>query len=250
MRKLEGCLVAATAARGSTSASRKSPRITVTFGSASASSAAARSRSISYATMAPAAAASRRVSAPGPGPISTNTWSGFGSIARKTLSAHAGSRKCCPNCFLARGFTITVVVVLVVVRLLAAPVLLLDLLDFFFAQAEVVADLVNQGLADADDEVVFVLGLAFVRALKDQHAVGKHVAVARRALGQRRPLIEPEERVGRLDLHVLEEIRGRLVLDDDRDVLHRIAEPSRNGGERLGDVALEDGAFHRRVLFF
>src|SRR5262245_56980487 len=128
--------------------------------------------------------ARRRVSTPGPGPISTNTSSRFGSMARTTLSAQAGSRKCCPNFFLARGFAVTVVVVLVV---LAAPVLLFDFLDLFLAEAEVVADLVDQRLTDADNQIVFAVGLPLVRTLKDQHALREDVAVAGRALGPRAP---------------------------------------------------------------
>src|SRR5262245_32930262 len=102
-------------------------------------------------------------------------------MARTTLSAQAGSRKCWPNFFLARGLTVTVIVTLVVVTLgvLASPVLLFDLLDFFLAEAEVVADLVNQRLADAADQVVFVLGFTFVRPLENEHAIGKDVAVRR-----------------------------------------------------------------------
>src|SRR4029453_3283389 len=166
--------------------------------------------------------------------------SSFGSMARRSLSAQAGSRKCWPNFFLARVFTVTVVVVV-----LAAPVLLFDLLDLVFAEAEVVADLVNQRLADAHDKILFVVCLAFVRTLKDQHAIGKHVAVARAALGQRCALIESEQRVRRLDLHLLEEVWGRLVLDNDGDVLHGVAELPRNGRKRFGNVALEDSACHR-----
>ena len=40
------------------------------------------------------------------------------------------------------------------------------------------ADLVDQRLADRRDEVVLVLGVALVRALKEQDAVGQRVAVA------------------------------------------------------------------------
>src|SRR2546422_574226 len=125
----------------------------------------------------------------------------------------------------ARRRTIAVVV-------LASPVVLFDLLDLFLAQTEVVADLVNQRLADADDEIVVVFCLALVGTLKDQHAIRQRVAVTRRALGQRRALIEPEQRVGRLDLHLVEQLRGRFVLYNDGDVLHGVAEVSRDGGER------------------
>ena len=97
-----------------------------------------------------------------------------------------------------------------------------------------------------DDQVVLVLGFALVRALEEQDAVGQRVAVLPAALGQRRPLVQAEERVGRLDLHLVEQIVGRLVLDDDGDVGHGVAKPARDGGERLGDVPLERLPGHRR----
>ena len=48
---------------------------------------------------------------------------------------------------------------------------------------------------------------------------GSDVAVVPAALGERRALVEAEQRVGRLDLHLVEQVGRRLVLDDDRDVL-------------------------------
>jgi hypothetical protein len=52
-------------------------------------------------------------------------------------------------------------------------------------------------------------------------------------------LIEAEERVARLDLELLEDVRRRLVLDDDGDVLHLGAEAPGDVAQRLFDQAGE-----------
>ena len=57
------------------------------------------------------------------------------------------------------------------------PVSFLDLLDFLFAQPEVVADLVDERLADGDDEIVVVFGGSFERSLEEEDAIGQRVAV-------------------------------------------------------------------------
>src|SRR6186997_1495789 len=80
--------------------------------------------------------------------ISMNRWSRSGRMARTTLSAQAGARKCCPN--RRRG--------LLILDRLAAPELVLDLLDLVFAHPEVVAELVDHRFRDAVADVV--LGLA------------------------------------------------------------------------------------------
>ena len=129
--------------------SRKSPSTTVTFGGARSRAAPPPGRDRSRTpTTRRAAAASGRVSAPGPGPISRNVVRGCGAIARDHLvdpgraRGSAGRTASAP----ADGLGRSVVVVVV-----AAPVLLFDLLDLFLAQAEVVADLVDERLADRDD---------------------------------------------------------------------------------------------------
>src|SRR5690349_8994625 len=111
------------------------------FGIASRCNAAARSRSISIATTRPARAASGRVSAPRPGPISRKVSSFDGWMPSTTFATHAVSRKCCPKRL--RGLFI-----------LTTPVALFDLLDFLFAEAEVVTDLVYERLADHRPDVV------------------------------------------------------------------------------------------------
>ena len=122
---------------------------------------------------------------------------------------------------------------------LPAPVLLLDLLDLFFAHAEVVADLVNQRLADRHDQIVLVLGFALVRALKEQDAVGQRIAVVPAAFGQRRALVQAEQRVGRLDLHLVEQLAPTVRLRRRWRCSHGVAEAARDAGERLSDAALE-----------
>src|SRR5262245_51671667 len=147
---------------------RKSPSTTSTFDGRSRRSELARSRSISNATTRVAAAARSRVIAPRPGPISKNVWSRSGAIARTTFSAHARSRKCWPKRFLAGPWLRPRSLLIV-----GMPVLVLDRFDFLFAQAEVVTNLMNQRFADRDDQVVFVLRLAFVRTLEKDDAIGE-----------------------------------------------------------------------------
>src|SRR5262245_48414914 len=155
--------------------SRKSPSTTSRLDGAARRSVATRSRSISKAVTRAERAVSGPVSAPRPGPISKKLSSGRGAIASTTLITQAGSRKCWPK------------------RLRAAiPVLLFDRLDFVLAQSEVVADLVNQRLADRDDKIFLVVRLAFERALKKQNAVRQRVPVVPAALGERRALIQAQ----------------------------------------------------------
>src|SRR5262249_16422787 len=68
-------------------------------------------------------------------------------------------------------------------------------------------------------------------------------------LRERRALIETEQRVRRLDLHFVEEFTRRLVLDDDRQVLHRLAESLRNRAESLLHETFELVALHARRRF-
>src|SRR5471030_1812941 len=176
-----------------------------------------------------------------------------------TFSTHSGARKCCPKRFRStltqtpgtrlRGSAASARQALAPstwhpVSLFSPPILLLDLLNLVFAHAEVVADLVDERFADRCDEILLVLRVALVRALEDQHAIGQRVAVAPAALRQRRALIQAEQRVGRLDVHFAEQLRARLVFDDDGDVLHRFLEAPRDRGERLSDEAFEGASFH------
>ena len=89
-----------------------------------------------------------------------------------------------------------------------APVFVFDLFDLFLAQAEVVPELVDHRLGDADDDVLVVFAGFFDRLLVDRDAVGERVAVRPRAFRQRRALVQPEERVVRFDLELFEDVGG------------------------------------------
>src|SRR5882672_3396141 len=166
--------------------------MTRTFWSCSASSTVARSRSISTATTRPARAASGRVSAPRPGPISRNVSSFVASSASMTFATHAASRKCWPKRL--RGGGPDKVrpprPALLFVISLAAPIALLDLFDFFLAQAEVVTDFVNQRFADHRPGIVIVLAIFLDGFLKNRDAVWERVAVPPGPLGKGRALVE------------------------------------------------------------
>ena len=131
---------------------------------------------------------------------------------------------------------------------LGPPVLLFDRLDLLFGHPEVVADLVDQRLADGHHDVVVVVAGVLDGPLVEHDAIGQRVAVVPAPLGQRRALVEAEQRVRRLDLHLGQQLVARLVLDDDGEVLDLAAEPSRDRADRFGDEALEPSAGHRRFL--
>ena len=78
----------------------------------------------------------------------------------------------------------------------------------------------------------------------DRDAIGQRIAVAPAALGQRRALIEAEQRVAGLHLDLLENVRRRLVFDDDGDVLHLGAKAPRDVAQGLFDETGEVLAGH------
>ena len=57
------------------------------------------------------------------------------------------------------------------------PVPLLDLLDFLFAEPEVVADFVNEGLADGSANLVLGFVVCFDGTLEQRDAIGERIAV-------------------------------------------------------------------------
>src|SRR4029079_3771573 len=168
--------------------------MSVTFGGACGDSDATMSASSSIAVKCATRGARRKVSAPGPGPISTNRSSGFGARASTSLSAHADSRKCWPYRFFARGrmpnqqSTITIDNRqsnksalrnrLDLVQRFPAPVFLFDLLDLVLVHAEVVAALVNDGLAPAFANLIVIFTSLFDRLLIDRDAIRESVAVS------------------------------------------------------------------------
>src|SRR5688572_20862367 len=94
---------------GSRSTSSTSPAMIDAFAGSVGASSAIRSRSISMAASRDTRGARRSVSIPGPAPISRNESVGAGEMASTTLSAHTGSRKCCPNRLRVRTIEIAIV---------------------------------------------------------------------------------------------------------------------------------------------
>ena len=102
----------------------------------------------------------------------------------------------------------------------------------------------NQRFANRHDEIVLIVGLALVRSLKQQDAIRQGIAVVPAALGQRGALVEPEQGIRRLNLHLAKQLAPRFVFDDDDEIRHGVAEAPRDAGERVGHEALELGAVH------
>src|SRR5262249_7316151 len=137
----------------------------------------------------------------------------------------------------------------VLVDRLRAPVALFDFLNLLLTEPEVMPDLVNQRLADHGTHFVVVLAVLLDRPLINRDAVRQRVAPAPRTLRQRRALIQPVKRVGRLDLHFREELRARLLLDDEREVLDLAAEAARDEPDGFSDESFERGAVHSSVTW-
>jgi hypothetical protein len=169
-------------------------------------------------------------------------------MAFTTLRAHGAARKCWANRLRGRCARVPVRV-FVDLQPLAAPVALLDVLDLVFRQAEVVPDLVNQRFRNRDDHIVAIARGVFDRALKERDLVRQRVAVRPLSLGERRAFVQAQQRVGRLDPDVLQGARGRLVLDDDGDVLHRVAKPIGDGRQRFVHQRAELLAIHHARFF-
>ena len=96
-----------------------------------------------------------------------------------------------------------VVRILFVVRIdSATPISGLDLLDLFLAQTEIVAELVDNGLADRADDRVVIIAVFDNRALVDRDPVGEHVAMRPISFGKRHALVEAVQPVRRDDPHL------------------------------------------------
>src|SRR5688572_9367528 len=145
---------------------------------------------------------------------------------------------------------LVVLVVFLGAERIAAPVALLNLLDFLFAHPEVVTDLVNERLADDGAHLVLVtVAVLLDRLLEDGDAIGKAVAERPGTLRQRHTLIEPKQRVRRLDLHLGEQLWRRRVLDDEGEILHLPAEALRDEHHRFLHQSLELLTRHGFVIF-
>src|SRR5665213_868578 len=201
--------------------------MTVRLAGALACSSAARSRSISNAVTDLACAVSVRVSAPCPRPISKKSSAAAAPMPLTPLTTPSGVRKCCPK------------------RLRAIiPIVFFNVHDLRLTHAEVVADLMNERLADLGDHSALAARFALDRPLKQQDAIGQRVAVIPTACRKRRALVEAEERAVRSDAHGAEQPLARLVFDDDGAVGHGVAERLRNRCERVSDEAFELFALH------
>ena len=133
---------------------------------------------------------------------------------------------------------------------LSAPVALLDRLNLRFAQPEIMAKLVNDGLGDRPNDLIFIFTFALDRPLEDRNPIGQTIPVAELTFRERRPLIEPEKRVIRVDLQIFQQVGRRLVLDDNGEVLHADAKAPGNALDGLLDEYFEALACHRRTAAF
>src|SRR5687767_10117180 len=111
-------------------------------------------------------------------------------------------------------------------------------------ETEVVADLVDHDVADELRHLLGIRAVLLDRPLIDVDGVWEYVAVAGVAPGEIDAAIEPVERVGRLDPHLLECGRVRPVLDDNGDVGELVAEAARQAAQGPVHQGLELSARH------
>src|SRR4249920_1279301 len=160
------------------------------------------------------------------------------------FATHGPSRKCWPNLFRGRECGRSLVIVLVGAEGVPAPIPVFDLFDLLLTQAEVVANLMDQRFADDGAHLVLILTILFDRLPEESNPIGERVSVTPGTFWERRPLIEPVQRVGRLDFHLAEKLRARLVFDDERQVPHLAAETLGDERDRLNDESSEPFARH------
>ena len=109
------------------------------------------------------------------------------------------------------------------------------------AEAEVVTQLVDHGLANLANDLRAGVGDAEDRAAEDRNLVGEKQHVVR-AARHRDAAIEAEKLrpvLVRGVIHRLEVIFGRLLLDDDHDVVEQLREAGRQLAEGFLDELLE-----------
>src|SRR4026207_2275801 len=129
--------------------------------------------------------------------------------------------------------------ILVLDERLAAPVALFDLLDLFLAQSKVVPDLVNERLTNDGADFILVFAAFLDRSLKERDAIGELIPVLPRAFGERRSLIQAVQRIGRLDLHLIEQLEAWLVLDNQGEVVDLFAEALRDQRDSFNEQTFE-----------
>ena len=111
----------------------------------------------------------------------------------------------------------------------------IELDEALVADAEMVRDLVEHDAADLLAQPVAVGAVeADERIAVDRDLVGRDARVLAASLRQRHALVEPEER----------RAGCRLVLDDNRDVRHRLEQLGRQAVDRILDSLLEIDVVH------
>src|SRR5438045_624214 len=98
------------------------------------------------------------------------------------------------------------------------PVVLLELLEPVVVEAEVMADLVDDGVADQLLHLFAAVAVLLDGTLVDRDGVREDAAIEGVATGEVGAPVETVEGVGRLDLHLGERVVVGPVLDDDRHV--------------------------------
>ena len=115
------------------------------------------------------------------------------------------------------------------------------------AEAEIVSELMNDGLANLVDRLVATAGDAQDGTAEDGDRIGEHQGVVS-AGRERHPVIQPEELGVAAAEHSAIGARG-FFLHHDGDVLQEIGEPFRQLAERVLDELLEflrrDGGAHQ-----
>ena len=119
-----------------------------------------------------------------------------------------------------------------------------------FLEGPWVTKLVDQRLADRDDDLVFVIvAIVFDRILKQRDAVGQLIAVPPAALIERRSLVQAQQGFALVDVHFVEQVIRRLVLDNDREIAHLPRELERDGVDGFFEQLAEIFLGHGRLAF-
>lgn len=122
-----------------------------------------------------------------------------------------------------------------------------DLVETVIVDAEVVGQLMEDGLADLLPDLGVVGANRFDGALVDRDLIGQDEVVELAAAGDRDTRIEPEEGVPAPDASGPKLARRRCGVDDDVDVVNAGEEARRQRGDGLADQAAELAAFQREA---
>src|SRR5882724_1652547 len=122
----------------------------------------------------------------------------------------------------------------------------LDVLHGLVVEAEVVAELVDDRVADQLRHLGLVRTVLFDRPLVDRDRVGQDVAVAGITAREVDAAVQAVQRVGRVDADVGQGLVVGPVLDDHRDVLDLVLEPPGQSTQRLLHERFELATRHDR----